>query len=380
MRKSGYLKRLEGDLKRWVEQGLIDTGLRDRLAADAAAHDRVAGGGSSPILAVLAMAAFIVGVLAVVAANWSNLGGYARLALAFGALGAAIMTSGALSKRGSVLPASLSALLGAALFGAGIITIGQLYHSGASTSSFYSAWAIGAGAIAALLGSSLAAAFAAALGIVWTLTHAGDAAPVFVDGVKLSAPLWAPVLWAGLGALAVARRSLGLVHVIAIGVVFWVSMILADWYEVRSSVYFSLFLAIFWGGVAAAAEGVVRATNLWATRTIAGWAAWTASGALVSAAAFERVKPVFFTELDLATISLAIFSALTAYGAAPGRRWLRGAGVAGFIATALIFFTLADSLMTAGVTLIIFSIALAGLIIATNRMLTRARAAAGEAQ
>ena len=76
---------------------------------------------------------------------------------------------------------------------------------------------------------------------------------------------------------------------------------------------------------------------------------------------------------DERALSLAIFSGLTAYGAAPGRRWMRGAGVFGFIGAAIIIFTYSTNLVTAGVTLIVFGGALTALLLVTNRMLVKAR-------
>ena len=74
-----------------------------------------------------------------------------------------------------------------------------------------------------------------------------------------------------------------------------------------------------------------------------------------------------FNERTLAIASLAVFSALTAYGAAPGRRWFRGAGVVGFIGAAIILFTYSTNLVTAGFTLIVFGAALTALLWFTRR-------------
>ena len=80
----------------------------------------------------------------------------------------------------------------------------------------------------------------------------------------------------------------------------------------------------------------------------------------------ERVLDSGFMAI-IAIASLAVFSALTAYGAAPGRRWFRGAGVVGFIGAAIILFTYSTNLVTAGFTLIVFGAALTALLWFTRR-------------
>jgi len=126
-----------------------------------------------------------------------------------------------------------------------------------------------------------------------------------------------------------------------------------------------------WIAFAACAEIIARTTPFWAAQTLSGWTVWIASAAFVGLAVLDRSEPHFFTPLDLSILGLAGFSALTAYGAAPGRRWLRGAGVTGFIAVVAIIFTLIDNMLLAGLALIIFGVLLTVLILVTNGMLRR---------
>jgi hypothetical protein len=131
-------------------------------------------------------------------------------------------------------------------------------------------------------------------------------------------------------------------------------------------------LAALWAVCALAAELGARSTAFFALRSIAGWSVWTAMLALLAGLGTERVLNSDIMIL-IAALSLALFSGLTAYGAAPGRRWIRGAGVFGFIGAAIIIFTYSTNLVTAGVTLIVFGGALTALLIVTNRMLMKAR-------
>ena len=381
MRKSAYLKRLQCDLERWTQADWISSALSEKLLADAQRQDYGIAR-SSPILPGLATLTIILGLLAVIAANWSQYTGVVRLALYFALFGAALVGAGEARMRNLHLVSNLAATIGAALAGGGLVVIGQLYHTSATTSAFLSVWTIFAILIALLLHAPLAAALAALLGIFWTIYHLSDfgywmaAEPdLFFYG-----PYWAIPVFGAVSFLAKECRSLGLIHLIFIGVAIWVSPTLNDLF-VRFDVINStatLKMALIWFTIAVPFELVARSRNLWAMRTLSGWSIWWASFHLVAAATFERYQPEFFGEIGLAIFSLAVFSALAAYGAAPGRRWIRGAGVAGFIAVSILFFTMVDNLLSAGITMIIFGISLVALLIVTNRMLRRASETGGE--
>jgi len=125
-------------------------------------------------------------------------------------------------------------------------------------------------------------------------------------------------------------------------------------------------LFALWAGVAVAIEVLIRIRPVFALRTFAGWASWAAMVFLLIGLGTERVLNSGFIAI-IAVLSLALFSGLTAYGAAPGRRWFRGAGVVGFIGAAIILFTYSTNLVTAGFTLIVFGGALTALLLVTRR-------------
>lgn len=381
MRKSAYLKRLQSDLKRWTQADWISGALSEKLFADAQGQDYGIAR-SSPILPGLATLIIVLGLLTVIAANWSQYTGVVRLVLFFGLFGTALIGAGEARMRNLHLVSNLAATIGAALAGGGLVVIGQLYHTGATTSAFLSVWAIFATAIALLLRAPLAAALATLLVIIWTGYHFLDLNLWRTNGQELLfyGPLWAIPIFGSVIYRAVGSRSLGLVHLAFIGLMIWITPTLADWVEMMNLVKSNAFLAmsLIWLVVAIGFEFIARSTLLWATRTVAGWAIWTASSYLVAAAALERFQPVYFGQIGLAIVALAAFSGLAAYGAAPGRRWMRGAGVAGFVAVSLIFFTMADDLLSAGLAMILFGIGLIALLIVTNRMLKHATAQSGE--
>ncbi|WP_306015145.1 DUF2157 domain-containing protein [Oceanicaulis sp. MMSF_3324] len=364
MRTEAYLKRLAEDLDQWVRDGLIDATTAHKLRAYAGAQAPERS--SSPILTSLAGLVIGLGVLTIIAANWSALTGVMRLGLVGALISAAMLSAGYLRDRALDLPSNILAAIAVLLAGGGVIVIGQLYHSSATNAAFLSLWT-GLGLLIALTQRSpLAAAGTGLLALAWSLFHFGEAGEL----TRLPEPIWA------LGALALlalqgARwRSLLVLNIISLGVIVWLSWNVTELYiDAFNSgrdgrVAYALFA--LWGGVALVTEALARLRPVFAVRTLAGWASWTATACLLMGLATERVLNSGFMAV-IAIASLAIFSALTAYGAAPGRRWFRGAGVAGFIGAAIILFTYSTNLVTAGFTLIVFGAALTALLLVTRR-------------
>jgi len=376
MRKNAYLSRLKIDLERWRGAGWIDGALGDQLFADAEAHFH-AQDRTSAVLPGLAAFVIAIGMLTIIASNWEALNGVVRLGLFFIIFAAATIGSGELRARGALMPANILATLAAALVGGGLVIIGQLYHSAATTSAFLSVWSVFAMIVALLLRAPLAASLAVALAAVWTGFHFVDTGRLAASGHLFYGPYWALAVWIAGAVFAVAIRSLALVHLIFIGVMVWITPTLVEIVEIvaASKSVRPLMIAGLWAGAASAFEFVARTQQIWATRTLAGWCAWTASAYLVIAAAVERLDPKLFGAFGLAVLALTAFTALAAYGAAPGRRWFRGAGIAGFIAASVIFFTAADNLFVSGLIMVGFGLGLVALLLITNRMLSRAREA-----
>ncbi len=372
----GYAKRLEADLSRWVDQDLVSEASAKTMLADA----RTRHESSTPILPILAGLAVTLGILTVIAANWSVLSGVARLAIFTVLFALALLSAGELRHRRMELASNIAAAIGAALFGGGLVVVGQLYHVGASVSAFFSVWTLGALGVAFALRSPLAAALTAGIAVAWIFAHESESSP-------LSALAWPP-FWAfgvliALGAACWLWRTLGLVHIAAIAAIIWLSLFVGKVFDLSFSNDSVAVLAVFWAFAAAGLETLVRLKDIWAVRTLSGWATWMAVWAFVAYLISERFGVYGDTSIA-ATISLSVFgfgvfAALTAYGSAPGRRWLRGAGVAGFIGTAVVVFTLADNLLAAGVTMIVVGAALIALIVVTNRMLKSAQSAEASA-
>ncbi|VXC85890.1 conserved membrane hypothetical protein [Oceanicaulis sp. 350] len=370
MRADSYLKRLMADLDRWVQDGLIDAQTAKALGDHARAQSPSTP--SSPILASLAGLVIGLGVITVIAANWSALTGIIRLGLAAFLISAAMLAAGYLRDRALYLASNITAAIAVLLAGGGVIVIGQLYHASSTSSAFLSLWTLIGLLITVMLRAPLAGAGAAFLALLWSLFHFGEAGEL----TRLPEPIWVIPVLVGLGALGWTWRSLGLLNVVFLTVIVWVSWnvveLFLDEFRAEDDIRVAYALAALWAGLALVSEALARSTTVFALRSFAGWASWAAMGFLLAGLGTERVLNSDIM-MVIAAFSLAIFAGLTAYGAAPGRRWLRGAGVFGFIGAAIILFTYSTNLVTAGVTLIVFGGALVALLIVTNRMLVKAR-------
>jgi uncharacterized membrane protein len=370
MRDDSYLKRLMADLDLWVRDGLIDEMTAKALSARA--REQSPSPSSSPILASLAGLVIGLGVITIIAANWSALNGVVRLGLAGFLISAAMLSAGYLRDRALYLASNITAAIAVLLAGGGVVVIGQLYHASSTGSAFLSLWTLIGLLITLVLRAPLAGAGAALLALLWSLFHFGEAGEL----TRLPEPIWVIPVLAGLGFLGWKWRSLGLLNIVFLTVIVWVSWnvveLFLDEFKGEDDIRVAYALAALWAVFALVAELIARSTTVFALRSFAGWSAWTAMAALLAGLATERVLNSDYM-MVIAALSLAIFSGLTAYGAAPGRRWLRGAGVFGFIGAAIIIFTYSTNLVTAGFTLIVFGGALAALLIVTNRMLVKAR-------
>lgn len=364
MKADAYIKRLSEDLDRWVRDGLIDETTAKTLRAHAGAA--LPASASSPILTSLAGLVIGLGVLTIIAANWSALTGVMRLGLVGVLISAAMLSAGWLRDRALALPANIIAAIAVLMAGGGVIVIGQLYHASSTSAAFLSLWT-GLGLLIALLQRSpLAAAGTALLALVWSLFHFGETGEL----TRLPEPLWVIPVLAVLGVQGFRWRSLLVLNIVSLAVIVWVSwnvteLYLDDFYSDQDwRVSYVLFA--LWAGAALIFEGVVRFKAWFSLRTFAGWASWAAMVFLLIGLGTERVLNSGFIAI-IAVLSLAVFSGLTAYGAAPGRRWFRGAGVVGFIGAAIILFTYSTNLVTAGFTLIVFGGALTALLLVTRR-------------
>lgn len=205
-----YVSRLRSDLSRWVEQGWVRREDIDAILKDAASSDRASG--SLPnLLALLGAVLVAAGALLFLAANWEGMGRVAKLAVLAAALWGAHAASYAAVRVKADQFAEAMMLLSVALFGAGIMLIGQIYHLSADPPAGVLLWALGAIVAAWAWPSQLAACAALVLISLWfTLAAPESPLSVYLPFLPVWAAMLPPVLrmrWMGAYHVALASAA-----------------------------------------------------------------------------------------------------------------------------------------------------------------------------
>ena len=162
-----YAKRLERDLKRWLEKGwLSEEGYRAILAEQSRE-------GLPATAALAAIGAVLVAFAAIsfVAANWETIARLYRVAILLAALWAAYGGAAYLFERGLPAFAHAAVLVGAAVFGAVIMLVSQMYHIDGHPPDFVILWAAGALLAGVAFRSSLTLSFAVLLIGIWSFSE-----------------------------------------------------------------------------------------------------------------------------------------------------------------------------------------------------------------
>jgi uncharacterized membrane protein len=130
-------------------------------------HRRSARFGLSGVLGVLGATLLAFGVMMFVGANWQEIPRLARLALLLAGMWAAYGLAAWLYVRNHPAFGHAAVLLGAAIFGASIMLIAQMYHIEGHPPGAVLVWALGTGLAAVLFRSNPAYALAIALAGLW---------------------------------------------------------------------------------------------------------------------------------------------------------------------------------------------------------------------
>lgn len=253
MRRGAYLRQLDIDLERWASLGLIDPADVDVLRAQAGPAARQYS--LSGMLFMLGVILIACAIMIFIGANWQALPRLLRLgillALMWGAYGGAF----ALLRRGRAVFAEGALLIGAVLFGAAIMLVGQMYHINAGWPNGVLLWACGSFLTAAVVPSRACAVLAMLLFSIWS------------GGISFSHD-WVmhwPFL-AALAAMIVLARALDfrpLAHLIVLSFIAWSfanALVLADDLHDGEFPYFvtlmmTLALAMWLGGLGATKLG-----------------------------------------------------------------------------------------------------------------------------
>lgn len=170
---SGYVKRVQADISRWREAGLIDEKTAHALRVDVAAR---AGSGFSVgnVFAMMAAALFGAAILIFIAANWEMIPRIVRVAMLFSVITAGYVGGAVLKLRGYTAFGDAAWVIAAASFGAAIALIGQMYHLSGDEKQAIAAWAVATALAAGALRSAPLNVGAAILAGVWMFIHVSE--------------------------------------------------------------------------------------------------------------------------------------------------------------------------------------------------------------
>jgi uncharacterized membrane protein len=161
----GHQRRLAKDLNRWTANGWVTPEGAAKIRADVA---QAKGIGLAGVLGILASVLLAFAAMSFVAAHWVEMPRLGRLGLLFATLWAAYGAAGFFETRGQRVFSDASILLGAAMFGASIMLISQMFHIDGNPPDGVLLWWIGALLAGVALRSNPALALTMVLVCVWS--------------------------------------------------------------------------------------------------------------------------------------------------------------------------------------------------------------------
>ncbi len=165
MLNKSYQQRLEHDLEGWVKNGWVDRQNTGAILADAAR-----GSSSTKIPAIIGILGAILlaaGVVLFVSANWQEISKLTRLLLLLAAMWFTFVVTVWLKRTSHDYLLEAILFLGAAIFGANIILIAQLYHIDNHYPDGLLFWAVGTLLITLFLRSRATLVLAFCLIVSW---------------------------------------------------------------------------------------------------------------------------------------------------------------------------------------------------------------------
>ncbi len=211
-------KRLGPELERWRAAGWVDADGAEKILADAEARQSAAG--APQLLALLGATLFCLAVAAFIAASWPAIPRPGKLALCLALIWAAYAAAALARRRGATALAHAAALIGAGLFGSGLVLVSQMYHLSGDWADLFLVWSLGALATGAVLTSAPSLVLAGLLAIAWDIAHAALWDP---SGALRPAAAHLPflALWAALAAALGRAGWPGGAHLVALGALYW---------------------------------------------------------------------------------------------------------------------------------------------------------------
>jgi uncharacterized membrane protein len=206
-----YRQRLEGDLARWQQRGLITPAAGDAIRASLGPMP--GGVNVATVVGLVGGLLIAAAFLAFVAANWSAIPRPERFAILLAGIAASYGLGAWFDRSGRAFLADSAVSVGCIVFGGAIALVGQMYHLGGNFSAALLLWAVAALVAAMLTGSRGAYAVALTAACFWSgvrVDQEGGAPHLAFIAFWLIAAML-PVLWNS----AVAR------HLAAIALLAW---------------------------------------------------------------------------------------------------------------------------------------------------------------
>lgn len=336
-------------------------------------------GASIGALSLLAAAAFVIGALSILAANWARFSDLVQLLAVLAVFNATLLTAGFLLQRGAHLTGHACALAAAAMSGGAMILIGQSFNIQGALEGLLFLWLLSAGVVTVALGSGPALAFTLALIGGW-MTVRLNMEPWQIGiltpperGRPLADPGFWLALWLGAGAGALAWRWRAGVAWHAAMILFWVWVTagLADLASGEAQIFISAETSRIglWLVICSLAAGalafVLRQRGMWGAPGALGYAAAAAlTGAFQFAAGLGG--PALYYAF---AAFLAGAAGLILLGGAARHRWLMILGVIAFLGgSAFLYLRYEGSLLYAGAVLMAAAAFLIGLIWLSARL------------
>ena len=324
-----YRKRLEADLDRWIEKGLVPAASRAPILADIAPA-RAAWSASG---AVAILGAVLLGFAAIsfVAANWEAIPRLARFGLILAFLWASFLGAGAAFARGAGGLGHALAVIGAVLFGAAIVLTAQTFSMSAFRNTGVLIWAAGALATAAIIPSRPVLMLAALLGAFWAGLEAFN--PLSPDHVWSYAPLW--LVTAG---LAWRLRSMVTLNLLGLAGLVWSGHLLFETTQgllsdVQRFAVYAVLTGAFAMGFAA-----LRDRSVFGAGALSAWfgaAALASAFGLQNAGSGDPPAQLYWALAGAGLVALAVLALLRAVTKGVSAISALGLTAAGAVAAAL---------------------------------------------
>jgi len=205
-----YRQRLETDLVRWQQDGVISGATAEAIRAELKPIPE--GVTIATVVAIVGALLIAAAFLALVAANWTAIARPARFAILLVGIATAYMFAAVFDRADRAYLADLCVSVGSIVFGAAIALVGQMYHLGDDFAAGLLLWAAAVLLAAVLTGSRGALAVALVAGWLWSAARFQEFSDVHFEFMGF---------WAVTALLAWFWNSAVARHLVAVAALAW---------------------------------------------------------------------------------------------------------------------------------------------------------------